>query len=121
MTLNKVKAILPVSNEIEIKNRNAHCVVTFVSQRFLKVKCSLKTTKYIKSKLNSSLSRISWNFLNLLGVCFNNFLIWRQICLKTHFAVCIYILLSVLVGVPSRIRQDLGSSGLFGRWCQKKW
>lgn len=75
MTPNKVKAILPVSDEIEIKNRNAHCVIAFMNQRFLEErKSSLESIKYLRLKTNSTESRISWSFLNLLGVHFYTFL-----------------------------------------------
>lgn len=86
MTPNKVKAILPVSNEIEIKIRNVHRVIAFVSQRFKKeVKSSLETVKYLRPKRNSTQSKISWNFLNLLGVHFNNFLNLEMNIVKNTF------------------------------------
>lgn len=50
MTPDKVKAILPVSDEIEIKNRNVRCVTAFVSQRFLQEISPLETITWLKLK-----------------------------------------------------------------------
>lgn len=101
MTPNKVKAILPVSNEIEIKNRNVHCVIAFVSQRVLEeIKNCLETIKYLRLKTSSTESRISWNFLHLLDVYFNNFLKFKDKCLEHIFEACIFVLLGVL-GFPT--------------------
>lgn len=48
-------------------------------------------------------------------MCFNNFFFWRQIYFKTFFK---FVLLTVFLGVSCKIRQDLGSNGVFERRSQ---